>query len=185
MADSWEEIATDPFSGPYKEGQQSGRISGREAGYKEGYGIGRTTALNYGLELGYIQGLIDNCDLASDSVESEPSKILARQGRIKKSIQNLRSSLQDFPSASDTISMRSNQIITPSDGTTDAESPIDGVDVEAKMQRIRARFKLLCVQLDPHKKLQLASIMEEVTPQSDGSNVGAPTVESMTGSRSW
>jgi hypothetical protein len=205
---TWEDVAVDPFAGSYRQGQENGRIAGQEAGYREGYALGRTTALNYGLEWGYIHGFLAELRhfLSTSQATTRGGEVAAintsRMERIQRSIDNLMVALDEFPptAASEMLVVGSRGADRNSDNairevTGGAGSTLDGeyelvddgvevpasdddMDVEAKMQRIRARFKLLCVQIDPHhaKLLQLSVVLDDTSAVGDASLTAADVV---------
>jgi hypothetical protein len=173
---TWDDIAVDPFAGPYRQGQENGRIAGHEVGFREGYALGRTTALNYGLELGYIQGMLQElrCCVSGQATDGEVATNKSGMDRIQRSMDNLMVALDEFPPTAAEMRSTSNgstdrntsagilEGLPQDHKLDDIETPEgDAMDVEAKMQRIRARFKLLCVQIDSRAKLQLSAVLDE------------------------
>jgi hypothetical protein len=164
---AWEDICVNPHQAELEEGQRQGQADGRRAGYQEGYRLGSITALDYGVELGFVQGvlqeLVRHIPDRSNSIGHDGHLLFAAEKRDKivKSISILQTCLDEFPSSDAIFQSSQNgaaqahtQHITASDNQADQESndtstssTMASLDVAAKMQSIRARFKLLLVQL--------------------------------------
>jgi hypothetical protein len=186
----WEDFDANPFDGSYSQGQENGRIDGQEAGYRDGYAIGRTTALNYGLEIGYIHGLLNELQHYFSTQAHSDDKITihqSRRDRIGRSIDNLRLALDEFPTASEMMVSSKGKVdrnTSIHDGFKDKPNDLeatadDDMDVDAKMQCIRARFKLLRVQIDPHSKLQLSVILSDALLGSSSAVESTPVDSSL------
>lgn len=151
--DAWDRLCIDPFQSAFEEGRAQGKDDGERAGFREGYKLGSVTAIEYGMEIGFARGVINaieklNCDTEDD--------------RIRQSVQKLRTAIDDFPGPEQIFQKEkhaSNQINTDSEQEIN-EMDEEGVDVEGKMQRIRARLKLLTVQLGM-PRLSLKSVMDD------------------------
>jgi hypothetical protein len=141
---AWDNLCINPHSKTQEDGRERGRYDGSISGYNEGYKIGRTTAVSNGMEIGFIQGVIayltTKCDLPSILVDNEKVE------RAQKSIQNLQMAINEFPSA-DALLQRTSQTADINDDDDDDDDMNSNIDISNNLQRIRARFKLLMVQL--------------------------------------
>jgi hypothetical protein len=148
-SDAWDNLCTNPHHHDQEDGRERGRHDGSIAGYNEGYNIGRTTAISNGMEIGFIQGvlvyLMTEGSLSAMLIENEKVE------RAQKSIQNLQIAIDEFPSPESLIdrSTEDKQAIRETNvHDDDDDNSINTTnDISNKLQRIRARFKLLMVQL--------------------------------------
>ena len=150
----WEDICLDPHHFSSEEGRAQGRQAGALAGFREGRALGQTKALEFGVEVGFYCGVVAALK-GSNSWEDNASN------RVKKSLAQLQKALDDFPSSdqifssnrnSDDILYSTNSQIPHEANKSDLENHSDDenptkLDILHEMQRIRARFKLLMVQL--------------------------------------
>lgn len=172
LSEDWEDLCLDPYQADRDEGERLGKEAGLEAGFQDGYDLGAITATDYGMELGFIKGVCKAC-VRKKGLED----------RIIKSVQELERALDDFPGPSQVF--RDRQAVedegvlheheddgephahvhahSEDDEHNDSEQPVNrnsSADVVHKMQRIKARFKLLTVQLGiPH--FSLKQVMDE------------------------
>jgi hypothetical protein len=170
---AWDDICVNPHQAALEEGQRQGHADGQRAGYQEGHRLGSITALEYGVELGFVQGVLQELVRHIPDVSKDGHSWFAAEKRDKivKSMTVLQTCLDEFPD-SDAVFQRSNigaahtQHLDASDNQEDQESndtsaassTTTSLDVAAKMQSIRARFKLLMVQLGL-AQLSLSQIM--------------------------
>jgi hypothetical protein len=152
--DAWDNICVNPHEAAVEIGRNQGRQDGSHAGLEEGYALGRTTAVEYGMEVGFVRGVALALEQHDEQAE-----------RVQKNLQELQRALDDFPS-SDEVFRREKNIFLPgamtihqpgnsNDHHDESRQMQSSHDIEQKMQRIRARFKLLIVQLGmPHYSLQ-------------------------------
>ena len=115
--DPFSKIACDPHHTAWQEGRTHGQDAGRVSGYRAGYDIGTATALEHGLEIGFVQGILEALPKDNDKGKSTRT--------------HLERILQDLPPP---------QVLI--DGSNNKNN-----DVTTLFQTIRGRFKLLCVQL--------------------------------------
>ena len=143
----WDNICVNPHEAFVAQGREEGRHAGEEAGYREGWRLGQTTALEYGMELGFIRGVI----------EAVP-RDFEENTKAGKTLRDLRQALDKFPDAE--AAFRQQQMASTTDN--DGEQPGDGGEenVRQLIQRIRARFRLLTVQLKM-PKLSLKEILNK------------------------
>lgn len=155
--DVWDSLCTNPHLKVQQDGRERGRQDGSIGGYNEGYNIGRTTALSNGMEVGFIQGV-----LLYLMTEGSLSAILEENEKVeraRKSIQLLQIALDEFPAPDTLIIDRSTENQTIGETNGDNNDNVDNIntanDISKKLQRIRARFKLLMVQIGlSHVSLQ-------------------------------
>jgi len=157
---AWDDVCLNPHKHELEEGRQQGREAGLEAGYREGYELGRTNGIEYGMEIGFIRGVV--CALKERSFENNE--------RISKTIDDLSKALDGFPGPEEvfrenTLQTRTHQ--TLNDDSEQPEEPSEELDVRGRLQRIRARFKLLTVQLGmPH--FSLKQVMDQAAARTLG-----------------
>ena len=159
---TWDNLCFNPHRQIQEEGRERGIKDGLISGYHEGYTIGRTTAISNGMEIGFIQGVLlflsDECSLSSILLDDEKVE------RASKSIQNLQVAIDEFPSPDILIRRTTEDHMTHNNN--DDVNLNSEIDISNKLQRIRARFKLLMVQLGL-SHVSLKSLMDL--------NVDAPT----------
>jgi len=139
----------------------SGRAEGREAGLREGFKegrlLGQTTGVEYGMEIGFAAGLVEAVRhaIAEGQIPEKSIK------RITKSANDLEKAIEDFPSSQESIRERlfqSKSIKNDGDENDDEQWQNKNdkeEDVRAKLQRIRARCKVLAAKLGiPHHSLK-------------------------------
>lgn len=133
----WEDVCLDMHHVSLEDGRSQGREAGASAGFREGEGLGQVKGLEYGIELGFYRGVL--------------AALIKRTHteRIQKSLKNFENAIGDFPSADelfdyfDASDMKTNLQRAVNDDSEDNAR----FDILHKMQRIRARYKLLMVQL--------------------------------------
>ena len=147
---------------------ESGRKEGREAGLREGFRdgrlLGQKTGVEYGMEIGFAIGLLE---AVRQSIDAGDLASLGSLDRITKSTNDLEKAIQDFPSSKDSIKKRlfqssqgSSDMMDNNQNDSDDEhlQRLDGSneeDVRTKLQRIRARCKVLAAKLGiPHHSLK-------------------------------
>ena len=181
---AWDDLCTNPHRQIQEEGQERGRQDGSISGYNEGYTIGRTTAMSNGMEIGFIQGVLayltTECNLSAILIDDE------KRERAQKSIHNLKIAIIEFPSPDILIQQRASKdpTVTQDEGNVsnnnnnnnnnnndDDDNTNSKIDISNQLQRIRARFKLLLVQLGlSHvslKHLMDIDVTESVNPNHD------------------
>jgi hypothetical protein len=153
----WDDVCWNPHDSSFRQGQAEGFEAGNLAGYRDGQALGRTKGLEFGMELGFIRGFLN-------SLEHEESSIHTTD-RIQRSLEKLRKVLEDESLQPDEIfrqqQLGRNQEQDLQDDSEDASK----LDVLAKMLRVRARFKVLTVQLGI-PKFSLKQIMDEAANSS-------------------
>jgi len=193
VVDPWDALGFDPHAKAVAEGRRQGAADGRAAGWRQGYATGRTTAAEYGTELGFVRGVVSALQ-EQYAAFSNSETITDGDDRLQNSIRNLLIALDDFPSPvvvfRNMIDSTNNKtasrdplreedpdrLVEPADEEVDANTETNDhdheLDVAAKMQRVRARFKLLMVQLGlPH--FSLKSIMDQQQQQTASSKTSA------------
>jgi hypothetical protein len=192
---AWDDICINPHQSALEEGHHQGQADGRRAGYQEGYRLGSVTALDYGVELGFVQGVLQELvqhiqDRSSPGIVHDGHSLFAAEKRDKivKSMAALQTCLDEFPD-SDAVFQSSHDGTAKHFDASDnqagqesneerASSTISSLDVAAEMQTIRARFKLLMVQLGL-SHLSLPQIMNAAATKGvvDTSNNATNTTE--------
>jgi hypothetical protein len=165
--DAWDDIFLNPHESHVELGRQDGREAGLHAGFKDGYALGRTKGIEFGMELGFIRGFlntIENGDL-------ESGQDAARVERIQKGVEDLRRAIDDFPSPDAVLTSRMNSKHSLGD-----DSEANATDIMGALQRIRAKFKVLTVQLKmPHyslKQVLADAARDEIEEEEYTSHVG-------------
>jgi hypothetical protein len=166
--DDWDELCFNPHDGAMAQGETEGQAAGSLAGFNEGRGLGRTKGVEFGMELGFVRGVI-----------KEISNLEDRGEKIQHSLEQLTRALDDFPSP-DQMFEQVHQSMEEIHDHDDSEEPVntdERLNIQHKMQRIRARFKLLMVQLgQPH--FSLKQVMDEA-------NAAGTNEAQVTGDNEW
>jgi flagellar biosynthesis/type III secretory pathway protein FliH len=163
--DDWDNLCFNPHDAALAQGEKEGQAAGSLAGFNEGRGLGQTKGVEFGMELGFVRGVI-----------KEISNVEDRGEKIQHSLEELIRALDDFPSPDqmfEQVHQSVEEIIHDHDSEEhdhdseehdhDSEELVnrdEKLNIPHKMQRIRARFKLLMVQLgQPH--FSLKQVMDE------------------------
>jgi hypothetical protein len=150
-------------------GREEGRQAGLQAGYKDGLSLGRTKGIEFGMELGFIRGFLNTVEHTQwesslikgqefEEQQQQQQRAVVAQ-RIQKGLQDLRQAIEDFPSpdaifASSTMNNDNHNNENDSEEEAAAQATANATDVMGALQRIRAKFKVLTVQLKiPHYSL--------------------------------
>ena len=201
--DPWDDLAIHPHAAAMAEGQRQGSRAGRAAGWRQGYTTGRTTAVEYGTELGFVRGVVET--LPQHMLDDDDDT------RLRDSIQHLLSALDAFPKSADVFpnsvptSISNSSSTDPHEPRHDGDShhakaELDGDkkkeegqidvasdqddDVAVKMQRVRARFKLLMVQLGvPHFSLKHLMDQCHSIHQQQQQQQGTPPIDAGSGAK--
>jgi hypothetical protein len=157
----WEDVCLDPHHDSLQQGRALGREAAAVAGFRDGEALGRIKGVEFGLEIGFYRGIV---------------KVLCQDAhteRIQNSLDKLRHALDDFPSP--------DELFLESDSTVldamkfnamddDSEAP-SRFDILSKMQRIRAYYKLLTVQVGK-PLLSLRNVLERSMSKTEGFETG-------------
>lgn len=164
----WDDLCWNPHESSLRKGEEEGLEAGRQAGYRDGQALGRTKGLEFGMELGFIRGIL--LYLQEDSMQLSD--------RIQHSIEQLQKALEDESLHPEQIfrEQQQNSVIEFQNNTNDSESDSNKLDVLAKMQRVRARFKVLTVQLGI-PKLTLKDVMDEAAEAASSESPEEPRVD--------
>ena len=166
--DDWDNLCFEPHDAALAHGEKEGQAAGSLAGYNEGRGLGRTKGVEFGMELGFVRGVI-----------KEVFNLEDRGEKIQHSLEELTRALDDFPSPNQMFEQVQQSMEERNHGS-DSEERVDKdekLNIQHKMQRIRARFKLLMVQLgQPH--FSLKQVMDEANATGRNQSQG-------TGDNEW
>ena len=175
------------------QGRKEGREAGLLEGFNDGRSLGQTKGVDYGMEIGFATGLLEavRSAIASNSLSVRPSSSSSSSSssgsldRIVKSADDLEKAIRDFPACEETIRkrlFRTNDRSTIDNNDND-ESKDEQVqnktgpnieDVRSKLQRIRARCKVLVAKLGiPHHSLK--TILAEAS-QNKASSASSPSL---------
>jgi hypothetical protein len=167
--DAWDDICLNPHESDMDLGRQEGRQAGLQAGFQDGYALGRTKGIEFGMELGFIRGFLNTIEHSKwESSLVEPARVVER---IQKGVSDLRRAIDDFPSPDTMFASTMNH----KDSKDDSEA--NATDIMGALQRIRAKFKVLTLQLKiPHYSLkQIMADAARVDEQDRAFHVGGAT----------
>eukprot|EP00567_Pseudictyota_dubia_P013354 CAMPEP_0197444246 /NCGR_PEP_ID=MMETSP1175-20131217/9779_1 /TAXON_ID=1003142 /ORGANISM="Triceratium dubium, Strain CCMP147" /LENGTH=178 /DNA_ID=CAMNT_0042975005 /DNA_START=164 /DNA_END=700 /DNA_ORIENTATION=+ len=125
----FEDLCLDPYKESLERGRDEGREAGLRAGFTDGRSLGRTKGLEFGVELGYMRGV---AVALLESSQFSDAETRGKSDKIQKTLRELVDAIDAFPSPDEMFS-RTNGF--------------EKLDVAGMLQRIRAKFKLLTVQL--------------------------------------
>ena len=183
----WDNFCLDPYQSAREEGEQQGRDAGLKAGFRDGHRMGINTGTEYGMELGFFKGV---CSAVEAATAADLNQNVS-EDRVRKTVADLRLALDDFPGPDQVFQVRQRPPRHQHDGEEhtheheseqddddgdDGDNEDDNADIEIaaaeskknvlrKMQRIRARFKLLTVQLGM-PNYSLTRVMDEAAATS-------------------
>ena len=188
MSLDFEDLCLDPYQAHFDLGRREGSAAGLQAGYDEGRKLGQQKAVEVGIELGYMRGVaeairqdvllgVDAAYVSSSDGNTlcgdEEADVTRRkmEKKVGKSLDELLSMIDAFPSPDEIF----HQSTTGDDQAISSDGGLGGkeddseqcetqsggpVDISGRMQRIRAKFKLLCVQLKI-PEAGLSKVMED------------------------
>ena len=188
MSLDFEDLCLDPYQDHFNIGHREGSAAGLQAGYDEGRKLGQQKAVEVGIELGYMRGVaeairqdvlssVDAANVSSlddNTLRGDEGADATRrkmEKKIGKSLNELLSMIDAFPSPDEIF----HQSTTGDDQAISGDGGMDGeeddseqietkndgpVDISGRMQRIRAKFKLLCVQVKI-PEAGLSKVMED------------------------
>lgn len=148
MNENWEDFCLDPFHEALGAGRVEGSDAAAETSFAEGYTHGKITAINYAIEIGFIQGAINI--LQEDKNLSD---------RVTKVIRDIQEQLDSFPDPTSIFSTS-----TPSNHPETESSESKKDDVQSHLQSVQSKFKLLSTLLGL-KDFSLQRLIEDA---SDG-----------------
>lgn len=175
---AWDALICNPHDEAVTEGQAQGRSAGRQAGYEQGWNLGQTTALEYGMELGFVRGVLQALQeqQQQEEEEEEGQCPIFNNSKAHKTMQELSRALDSFPAAHAIFqSTQQQQGHDDNDFHDDSERPQkqqQEENVRQLLQRIRARFRLLMVQL---KMSHLSSLQQVMQHEND--KQGGPAID--------
>ncbi|CAJ1936889.1 unnamed protein product [Cylindrotheca closterium] len=182
----WDDLCWNPHQESVQRGEISGSEAGRLAGFRDGKALGQVKGFELGMEIGFIRGFLE-------ALEQDNFATVVKNERIQRSIDQLHKVLEEelvgpdaiFQENHNQLSAKEAKEALPPHQSDDADSPPpppsddedkSKVDVESKLQRIRARFKVLIVQLKLPKS-SLKDYMDEAAKSSSISNDQEPAFE--------
>lgn len=178
----WDEFCWNPHQESVQQGEISGSEAGRLAGFKDGKALGQVKGFEMGMEIGFIRGFLEALEPQDDNSPA----IIEKSGRIQRSIEQLHKVLNEESLQPDAIFQENNTQLSAKETLSshvyddDQELPQadedSKVDVESKLQRIRARFRVLVVQLKLPKS-SLKDYMDEAAKSSTISTDQEPAFE--------
>ncbi|CAB9529229.1 expressed unknown protein [Seminavis robusta] len=177
QADAWDDLCVNPQQVALETGRQEGRQAGLVSGFNDGKTVGIVKGVEYGMEVGFVKGVVKELSdalLALDNNNADNSNNrfgdAAKVERIQNTLQSLTTLLDAFPSPQESFQGTGivGQLNSASDDNDDEEALLSGkdgkssTDLEGHMQRIRAKFKLLMVQLR-WNNFSLKAVMDAAT----------------------
>lgn len=171
--DAWDEICVNPHQSQVEEGRQEGREAGLKAGYVDGYKIGRTKGIEFGMELGFIRGFLNTVEA---NLETSPDDDAERNERLRKRVDALREAIDDdFPDPGTLFANAQTKGVAHDDNNDSEDSTVpDVTDIMGAMQRMRAKFKVLTVQLKlPHFSLNQIMADAALFEEKEGTHIVA------------
>jgi hypothetical protein len=124
--DAWDDLCVNPHEGAQEQGRDEGYAAGLQKGFEDGQQLGNTKGMEFGMELGFLLGLVNDIERRIlPTVDAE------KQERGIKSLKELTGMIQAFPNPE--VLFR--------------ESEEERLDIAACLQRIRAKYKVLTIQL--------------------------------------
>lgn len=122
--DAWDDLCVNPHEGAREKGRREGHEAGKMKGFEDGMNLGNIKGVEFGMELGFLRGIVHE-------IETEFIVHPGQQERISKSIKELKHMITTFPSPDELFKETSNEKL----------------DLSARLQRVRAKYKVLTVQL--------------------------------------
>jgi hypothetical protein len=155
----WDDLCWNPHESSLQQGEAEGLEAGRFAGYRDGQALGWTKGLEFGMELGFIKGFLNH--LQEDCTQ--------RSNRVLHSIERLKKALEDESLHPDQIFRDQQHAAQELKNSYDDSEDDSKLNVVAKMQRIRARFKVICVQIGI-PRFSLKEIMDDAAEASSSTS---------------
>jgi len=194
----WDTLCINPHDSEWQIGYEQGKMAAQQESYNNGYQVGQTTAISYGMEVGFIKGLLSVLEPLIETTMQRQQQSTATNAstddtstpvvipnaiRAQKTLQSLRALVDQFPSPNDAFTNVSTkpQHLQADDAHTSAgqNEEIDNDDNQSPssetqtlrhdLQRIRARFKLLCAQLRPllPANFSLQQVLDQAQTEGD------------------
>jgi hypothetical protein len=198
MTDDIFEAILDPYNSSLQKGKDDGRKAALQAGYNDGYQIGKLKALEIGIELSYMSSISIailnemNKDKLEHSIRGDThGNKMAPQGNLdkkKKRIRDLLSDIESFPkpdiifkngNVQDLDKTKSSHTKKVKGESTyssmnDSGNQFEKNDIAALMQRLRAKFKTILVQLNLNH-IRLKDVMEKSIIAATDNNKETPS----------
>ena len=144
---AWDDLFANPHQSAHELGCSEGHIGGLHQGFVDGQKLGTTKGVEYGMELGFLKGILYGIEM-----QRLPAVELEKQEKVRTSVKELQHMIQTFPSPEELFHVN------------DAER----MDIATRLQRIRAKYKLLTVQLHiPY--ITLKDVMNHPTSSGESS----------------
>ena len=151
---SWDDICINPHQTEIDSGREEGQIAGLQAGFNDGFALGRTKGIEFGMELGFMRGFLNTVE----------AKLLNE--RLQKKVEELRQAIDNFPSLDAIKTMNKEETYMEEDDSETVVVP-GSLDILGSMQRIRAKFKVLTVQLKI-PQFSLKQVMDDANRMESG-----------------
>ena len=144
--DAWDDISVNPHQTEIDLGRAEGQIAGLQAGFNDGFALGRTKGIEFGMELGFVRGFLNTVE--------------AKNERLQKKVEELRHAIDDFPSLDAIKTVKKEEETYSEEDDSEAVVMAGNLDILGSMQRIRAKFKVLTVQLKV-SQFSLKQVMDD------------------------
>uniref|UniRef100_A0A7S2NYI5 Essential protein Yae1 N-terminal domain-containing protein n=1 Tax=Leptocylindrus danicus TaxID=163516 RepID=A0A7S2NYI5_9STRA len=158
--DDFLDSALDPYQHCADAGRRDGEAAGLARGFTEGRNLGMKKSWEFRFELGYYAGFVEfvateqgmdakkaGCKFEEHVTSSGSTK----EERLERNINGILHAIEEFPT-SDDLQRASND---------EEDDDSHQLDLPIQIQRIRAKFKLLLIQLGLPPTFSLANILNK------------------------
>lgn len=160
----WDEIGVDSHKTFIASGREEGMEAGLQAGFNEGKSLGQLKALELGIELGFILGFVSVAK--KQTLAPLEARGEQRVQKIRENLQDLEKAIRSFPAANEIFQDARHEETTARTETSPKDKvSSSGIDVAGKLQRIRAKFKLITVQLKI-PNFSISKVLEQARQES-------------------
>mmetsp|Transcript_4455 Transcript_4455/g.12398 ORF Transcript_4455/g.12398 Transcript_4455/m.12398 type:complete len:205 (-) Transcript_4455:45-659(-) len=179
----FEDLCLDPYNDSLEKGRAEGHAAGLKSGFEDGRSLGRIKGLEIGIELGYMRGVaiaINKRVMSPLEKETADTEGCGRAEKVRKVLKELINAIDSFPSPDEMFADTGDtSLLNGTDGGVtgtmtrkEAMQPTqERPDIAGKLQRIRAKFKLLLVQLKL-PQLSLKKVMDEALHSGESKLAG-------------
>lgn len=124
--DAWDDLCVSPHEGAQEQGRDEGYAAGLRKGFEDGQQLGNAKGMEFGMELGFLLGLVSEIE-----TRILPTVDAEKHDKVIKSLKELTGMIRAFPNPDELF----------------RESEEERMDIAARLQRVRAKYKVLTVQL--------------------------------------
>ena len=141
---AWDDLCVNPHDGAHNHGREEGHLAGMQKGFDDGQRLGNTKGMEFGMELGFLNGVVSEIEL-----RILPTVCPEKKERATKSLKELRRMILSFPDPDELFQV----------------NPEGRLDLSLRMQGIRAKYKVLTVQLHI-PQVTLKDVLNEQLPSA-------------------